>query len=479
MFHHELWRDEVQAWLLARDSASVGQLLVNMKFEGHPALWHLLLLPLTRMFATPVAMQVLHLLLATATVYLFARWSPFSRLQKGLFCFGYFPFYEYAVISRNYGLCLLLLTAFGCLYPHRRTHFPLLAVSLALLCHAHVLGIILAVALLGALVAERFLPAVTDSPPPTARLPFYAGCALVTLGVVTAFLQALPPAAAAAPTAGGGPPTIYEQVRQTARALVGGYLPLARSWNSPWVIGDQSPAFKLLFYGGVPLYLLLAAAALRRHRPALLFFTAGTVMLLAFFHFKYSGSARHHGMLFLCLVFALWMQLADREASVRGSQAHGGERLGRVFGLSLTLLLGVHALGAVTAARREVRHPFSQALAVTDYLHRHGHDQSRLVGHHDFTASALLGSSAQREIYYPQSRRWGSYVIWNRDRTENLSDVELVQAAQALPRPEGQRVILVLDRPLEMAGGAPAGGALLAAFTGAMTDENFYLYQID
>lgn len=479
MLHHELWRDEVQAWLLARDSASVGELLVNMKYEGHPALWHLLLMPLTRMFATPVAMQVLHLLLATATVYLFARWSPFSRLQKGLFCFGYFPFYEYAVISRNYGLCLLLLTAFGCLYPYRRTHFPLLAVSLALLCHAHVLGIILAVALLGALVAERFLPAVADSPAPTAKLPFYAGGALVTLGVITAFLQALPPAEGTALEISGGDATFYEQVRQTARALVGGYLPLARSWNSPWVIGDQSPAFKLLFYGGVPLYLLLAAAALRRHRPALLFFAVGTTTLLAFFHFKFSGSARHHGMLFLCLVFAAWMQLADREAPARGYKAHGGEGLGRVFGLSLTLLFGVHTLGAVTAARREVRHPFSQASAVTDYLHRHGHDQSLLVGYRDFTASALLGSSAQREIYYPQSRRWGSYVIWNRDRTTKPSDAELVQAARALPRPEGQRVILVLDRPLEREGGAPAGVALLAAFTGAITDENFHLYQID
>ena len=478
-FHHELWRDEVQAWLLARDSASVPALLANMKYEGHPALWHLLLLPLTRIFATPVAMQVLHLLLATATVYLFVRWAPFSRLQKVLFCFGYFPFYEYGVIARNYGLCLLLLTAFGCLYARRERCFPLLGLILALLCHAHVLGIILAVALLGALAVERFWPSAGRLNPPVARLPFYAGCALATLGAVTAFLQALPPADAAAPEIAEWKPTLYEEMRQTARALVGGYLPLARNWNDPWLIGDRPAALKLLFYAGVPLYLFLAAAALRRHRPALLFLTLGTGTLLAFFHFKFGGSARHHGLLFLCLVFAVWMKRADIETPACGSLAHGGKGFSRVFGLSLTLLFGVHTLGAVTATRWEVRRPFSKAEAVTRYLHRHGHDESLLVGYPDYTVSALLGSAVQREIYYPQSRRWGSYVIWNRARKATVTDVESVAAARELPRKEGQRVVLVLDRPLDTGDGLPAGVTFLAAFTGAITDENFHLYQVD
>lgn len=92
MAHHELWRDEGQAWLLARDSSSAIDLLSRQKFEDHPALWQLLLMPLTRAFGTPIAMQVLNLLIATTTVYLFVRWSPFTRLRKVLLIFGCFPF---------------------------------------------------------------------------------------------------------------------------------------------------------------------------------------------------------------------------------------------------------------------------------------------------------------------------------------------------------------------------------------------------
>ena len=41
---HENWRDEAQAWLLARD-LNVFQLISQMKYEGHPCLWHLILMP--------------------------------------------------------------------------------------------------------------------------------------------------------------------------------------------------------------------------------------------------------------------------------------------------------------------------------------------------------------------------------------------------------------------------------------------------
>ena len=41
---HELWRDETQAWAVARDSGSLFQLLATgIRYEGHPPLWYCLL----------------------------------------------------------------------------------------------------------------------------------------------------------------------------------------------------------------------------------------------------------------------------------------------------------------------------------------------------------------------------------------------------------------------------------------------------
>ena len=54
---HEIWRDEAKAWVIARDSASPGELVANTEYEGHPLAWPLLLFTLTRLADDPIAMQ--------------------------------------------------------------------------------------------------------------------------------------------------------------------------------------------------------------------------------------------------------------------------------------------------------------------------------------------------------------------------------------------------------------------------------------
>ncbi len=66
--HHETWGDELQAWLPAGDSADPTDLFANLKHEGHSAPWYLLLMPLTGLTASPVAMQALHLVIASTSV---------------------------------------------------------------------------------------------------------------------------------------------------------------------------------------------------------------------------------------------------------------------------------------------------------------------------------------------------------------------------------------------------------------------------
>src|SRR6186713_2793474 len=111
MLSHEMWRDEHQAWLVARDANSLPQLLANMNYEGNPALWQFFLFLITRVTHDPIYMQAFHLLVATSFIFIFNRYAPLSNLHKILFSFGYFAIYEYAVISRSYSLGILLMFA--------------------------------------------------------------------------------------------------------------------------------------------------------------------------------------------------------------------------------------------------------------------------------------------------------------------------------------------------------------------------------
>ncbi len=99
-FNHPLWRDEAQAFLIGRDSHSIGELLYNLRYEGHPPLWHFLIFLLTRITAQPEAMQAMHLAMAAGSVYLVARFSPFPWPIKCIFAFGYFPLFEYGMLAQ-------------------------------------------------------------------------------------------------------------------------------------------------------------------------------------------------------------------------------------------------------------------------------------------------------------------------------------------------------------------------------------------
>jgi len=80
--NHEMWRDEIQAWLLVRDSSNILSLSENLKYEGSPGLWHYILFPLTRVFKTPYSMQVLNIIFTTFTILVLFKWSPFNKIQK-------------------------------------------------------------------------------------------------------------------------------------------------------------------------------------------------------------------------------------------------------------------------------------------------------------------------------------------------------------------------------------------------------------
>lgn len=45
---HEKWRDEAQAWLIARDLDFWG-IIKQMTYEGHPPLWHFILAPFAKL----------------------------------------------------------------------------------------------------------------------------------------------------------------------------------------------------------------------------------------------------------------------------------------------------------------------------------------------------------------------------------------------------------------------------------------------
>lgn len=155
LWRHDMWFDELQAWGIARSSHDLDDLLHNLEYEGHPPLWHLVLFVLTRFTGDPHAMQMVSWVVATMTIGLIMIFAPWPRWARLASAASYFVVFEFSVLSRSYGLGLLLIIA--SLVAHDRGLSWLQAALLSLVAFTSLVGAAVALTLVVVLARARAL----------------------------------------------------------------------------------------------------------------------------------------------------------------------------------------------------------------------------------------------------------------------------------------------------------------------------------
>lgn len=432
LWRHEMWRDELQAWLLVRDSSSLVDLWHNSRYEGHPLLWHMMLFPLAHLFAQPAVMKVLHWVIAVGCAALVVYRAPFPMLIKGAIIFSYLPLYEYGVISRNYGLTMLGVWLFCVLLQRSRTCLWS-AGGGVIAANASVMGVLLTVAL---------IPAMWLRASGSRRR---AAAVLLAVGALVATLQALPA-------------EDYEHARgwyfsldttravYVARGFVTAVFPILSNnlhfWNSaawfPWPGPGKSPGGMVTAVAFLGLFSIFGIVVwtVRKSWVTVAMWVVGSTALIGFAYVKFPGTTRHHGFWWVLMVATFWIAVDSGIVTRRRATAM----------LSPVLLVGLAASGI--AAWWDWRAPFSGARCAAESIYRRGIDDLPLVGGVDWAASGVAAYLPQGNLYYPAKGDSGSFIIWNLDRLrqQDLSQSDLVQETFAQDR--GQGAVLLINRPL-------------------------------
>lgn len=453
---HEMWRDELQAWLIPAGSGSPAELIHNLRYEGHPALWHFLLWIISRFTSRPEAMQALHLAISAAAVFVFARHAPFPRWLRALFVFGYYPFYESTVISRNYGLGMLLLFAACALLPTRRkTYLPLAAV-LALLANANPYAWLIAAAFAGTLILE----VVID--PELRRGDAVLGLLLFLAGAAVAAVQMVPP-----PDGGYASawhltwrwPRGFRVLATVARA----WLPMPdpaepNPWNSNVLLRFHNGPVAVAALA----LIATAAATLRRSKIALLLYLSGTAALLGFTYLKYIGYARHHGAHFLLLIACLWVARAE---APRRREA------------LLSALLGIHLIAGMWLYAADLRRPFSTAKEAAEFLRTPQYRRMLVIGSPDMYSTPVAGYLG-RPLFYAETRRLGTYVLWNEERAGKVGFREMCRVLRRQLRRHPEGILMVVNQRAPVCGARMPPEELASFQDGLLPEERFRVYRI-
>jgi hypothetical protein len=386
---HVMWRDEIRTWQVCSQCASLSQLWQATRYEGVPMLWYGIVFVLTRITAHPQSMQIVHALIATAVVYVFTRSSPFSRITKTLFAFGYFPFFEYGVITRNYSLVFLLVLIACALICATRINLIALTIVLFLLTQVSIWG--------AGFAGVLWLTALLR----TRSAGFGVAAAIVLAGIGLCIFESLPGPGPSFVGMGWQTPGATEIV-DTISTVYRGLMPVPaispHFWNTN--ILDSLPSVELM----LGLILGVGVILLLLHRPmALSLFALGAAGLLGFSAMRFSGAVRHQGQLFILLTAAFWMA----EAFPDTCRWHNAAR--RIF---FNALMGINLLAGISAAVAGCVLPFSATKQTADYIAAHFNDRVTLVGMKDWCVSPIT-AYLHRPIYFPEMRKFAFYNTQN------------------------------------------------------------------
>lgn len=486
MISHEMWRDEHQAWLVARDANSLPQLLDNMNYEGNPALWHFFLFWITRISHDAVYMQAFHLVIATSFIFIFNRYAPLSNLHKILFSFGYFALYEYAVISRSYALGILLVFGICALYKNRTARYILIGMLLALLANVTIYAVVISCCTAGILVLDYFFYQQKSG---KTTMQLAAGMIIFVLGVAFSLYQIWPDKDNSFPAPYANSLFDFARWGQVSSKLLTTYLYIPKIQENFWntnVYSDDA----LLSGGWVFLSIIIFVAGIcifLRNPLILLLYIGTTVGLFSVYYYTALLHSRYCGYLLIALVSCYWLAEYYPEKKYTGYFAGLGKKLSRHF---FTVVLSLNVIGAVVAYSMELQYKFSPSKEVANYIKENKLDSLPLVGITDFTISPLA-TYLDTKIYYPQMSDSGSFTIWSKKRKDQMSFQEAVASLGAFMDRGKQRVLWVKDsapkvtmdgKQVEVEKAVIRGDLqidLLKKFDpGIVKDETYYIYLV-
>ncbi len=438
---HEMWYDELRAWALVSEADSLVEVAGSLRYEGHPIGWYVPLWFLSRVTGDPDAMQLVQLVVATATTWVLVMRTPFRFVvQLGLALSNAFA-YEYLALSRSYGMTLLFVLLATDALARAQPRRGLAAGWLVAASFTHLLGAALAVAVVGGLAVDGWRRRRRTA----ARSPGLGAAAVVLLGAALAVASAWPAPGGRrasrlldAPVFGGRSQRLVGAVS----ASLEGMAPVPTvpvRWGA--TIWAQVPG-PLAVLAGVGLAVLVAAA-LWRWATARWVWISGWVVLTSFFLVAYPPKGlRHTGFLLVLLVVALWFAVVEDRAAGPGPAGPVPAWLSKLGSLAVLAVLAVQVATGVVRSVDDWRSTFSGIEDVAALVDEAGL-RDRLVSPDPASGVAVVLDVQTRSLLTGRSERYVRLEGEALAAFRSIDYEEAVARAQAVATCDGEPVALL------------------------------------
>lgn len=306
-YFHEPWFDEAQAWQIARCATLKEILFTIPHYEGHPQLWHLLLMPFARAGAPfELTIFLVNAAFCVSAVGLILWKSPFPKIVRCWIPFTFFYFYQYGVLSRPYSMMMLAFCFAALAYPKRDQKPVWYILALSFLCMTSAYGVVIAGGLCLVWVFEilkeyrctrAWRKVVSDKRP-------YALCGILILAVF--LLLCMLPAEDCFFDQHDA--KIIQKIKLLRYLFILPFDSFIGCYLNDNTVYDTSAGLVIEIIGGIVFWVILLLFLHENRKKALFlvpYLMYGITMLLLFF-------ATHHlGISALFMIFILWVIYAE------------------------------------------------------------------------------------------------------------------------------------------------------------------------
>ncbi len=439
----------MQAWLIARDSHLFFDLFHDLRYEGHPALWYLILNALARISWNPLGMQIINYVFSITEAWLILSARKLHWVIRILLVFSFFVFHNYGAVARSYMLAMLLLTAaVRCLLAERpRRKLAILFLALSINTHILAVPVAVAIALWGFCFGK--VESWRDIGKVFRDWETWVASLVLLASLTIAYLTVRPPADIIASMQ----PTERRSIAYESILVEGvswqAFIPVeserlpagARKWLFP---DNQSLCFTALGFS-LALFILIAGAL--RTIQARTFFLSGSVLVMIAIAstVKNNAQLRYYGFYFTIFLLALMM-----DAYASSGKAVKVHFLKPIASTVVLAILTIQALAGIYASIGSSIHPYSDARSVGLWLREQGLSKRPMVVD-GYSALAVLGYMERPPAYLTSCDCFNSYALLNRslydsERRATLDDLRIARGNSSLPV-----VLLVAYRKLDQA----------------------------
>lgn len=479
ILQHSMWRDELNPWLIVRDSESFGDLIANIRYEGHPVLWYFSLAFLRQIADTPVVMQIFHLAITICSVAIFCLYSPFSYRQKLLFTFGYFPFYEYLLISRNYAFSILFIFAFCAIFASRKKSYFYLAILLGLLANSSAYALFVSFSLFLTLLVEFCFDSEHRNQyfSQSQKYDLFLSIAIIIFSFVLSIYMIIPPADSYLHGGLNNGWIIQLDIRNLLKSI-------SRLFGSYFLIIPHKRWLDLIICSSIALFVVILTIISLLKKPFSIFlYIVGNFTILAFTYLKFAGTTRHLGHLYLVLIAALWLGKYYQDSSFLVNKIRIKQSLlnllERWHYIAFMLVLYTQLFCGIFSFSRDLIIPFSASRETVNYIQKSQLKDDFIVASRDANMAPLSGY-LNRKFYYPEIQKLGSFTIYKKNRQGVKQSEILRQINYLLKSPENKnKILLILNKKLN-ATRSDLKIIPIKSFERAWVDsERYYLYWVN